>query len=309
MPTRTLPALPGFEILKRIGRGAGATISLAIERGTRKHVAIKQIIRRDAGDDRFIAQAESEYEIAHGLNHVGLRKYFDVVRIRKWLRTQQLFLIMEYVDGETLESQRPEKLELAIPIFSKVADALHAMHMQGFAHADIKPNNILLTYNDSIKIIDFGQSCPLGHRKKRVQGTPDYMAPEQVMRQPIDQRTDIFNLGATMYWVVTGKWFRTMMPAAPAGTSKITLESSRGNAPPHELNAGVPTPLSKLIMDCCETNRERRPRDMREVKSRLEVALHLLNRKPDEGVLPETFLDEDEVEDDGGLSDFEPFDP
>jgi len=130
-----------------------------------------------------------------------------------------------------------------------------------------------------VKIIDFGQSCPLGHRKTRLQGTPDFMAPEQVERRRIDHRTDVFNLGATMYWVVTGKWFKTSMSMAPAATKKIEIESRRGSQPPHVLNEQIPLSLSKLIMECCEPAPERRPADMRKVISRLEVVLHLLDRR------------------------------
>ena len=97
-------------------------------------------------------------------------------------------------------------------IFRMVANGLGAMHLQGYIHCDIKPNNILINPNGSIKIIDLGQSCRNGTTKTRIQGTPDYIAPEQVRRQPLDQRTDVFNLGATMYWALTGKNVPTLIP-------------------------------------------------------------------------------------------------
>lgn len=269
--------LPGYEILERIGRGAGAVISLARDTQRRRLVAIKHVVRQTAADDRFLAQAENEWAVARRLEHPCLRRCYDIVRVRKWLKTRQLFLIMEYVDGERLEDQRPRDLRRVVDIFRLVADGLHALHQTGYAHADIKPNNILLT-REGLKIIDFGQSCPLGHTKQRVQGTPDYMAPEQVHRTAIDQRTDVFNLGASMYWVVTGKWFKTLMQVAPAAAKKITIDSGRGNEPPHELNPEVPLPLSRLIMECCATAKPQRPRDMRDVTSRLDVVEHMLAR-------------------------------
>ncbi|MCK4340769.1 MAG: serine/threonine protein kinase [Phycisphaerae bacterium] len=278
MPTRSIPLLPGYEIIERIGRGAGAVISLARDITDGRRVAIKHIVRQTPEDDRFIAQAENEYEVARRFKHPYLRRCYDIVRVRKWLKTRQLLLIMEYVDGVRLEDHRPESLEQVVPIFKKVAEGLHELHNYGFAHADIKPNNILLAKDGGLKIIDFGQSCPLGHTKERVQGTPDYMAPEQVHRAAIDQRTDVFNLGATMYWVVTGKWFKTLMPVAPAASKKIAIEADRGNDPPHQLNPETPLPLSKLIMECCEMAKDNRPRDMREVLSRLEMVQHLLTR-------------------------------
>lgn len=275
-----LPQLTDYELLSVIGRGAGATIHLAQERTSRRQFAIKHVLRRTADDDRFIAQAETEYRVARHFDHPALRKYYKLIRVRRLLKLRELFLVMEYVDGERLEDQCPERLDDIVLIFIQVAEGLHAMHMAGYAHADIKPNNILLCRDGSLKIIDFGQSCPLGHRKSRLQGTPDFMAPEQVARQRIGHRTDIFNLGASMYWVVTGKWFRTMMPGGPAAAKKISIESRRGSEPPHELNPRVPLALSKLIMECCESNPELRPPDMRKVASRLDVVLHLLDRRP-----------------------------
>ena len=273
----TLAQLPGYELVSQIGRGAGATISLAYEKGTRRQVAVKHVTCRTAGDRRFITQAETEYDVARQLDHPGLRKCYDLIRLRRWLKTRELFLVMEYVEGERLEDQCPEHLDRIVSIFIEVAEALHAMHMSGFAHADIKPNNILLCPDGHVKIIDFGQSCPLGHRKTRLQGTPDFMAPEQVERRSIDHRTDIFNFGASLYWVVTGKWFKTMISTAPTAAKKIEIESRRASLPPHEQNPHVPLSLSKLIMECCETSPELRPQDMRKVASRLDVVLHVLD--------------------------------
>lgn len=275
----TIAQLPGYEILSPLGRGAGAAITLALDTATRRQVAIKHVVARTPEDERFIVQAETEFRVASQLDHPCLRKCYDIVRVRKWLKTRELFLIMEYVDGERLEDQCPERLEEIVRVFMEVAEGLHAMHLAGFVHADIKPNNILVTGDGEIKIIDFGQSCSIGHRKTRLQGTPDYMAPEQVQRQRLDHRTDIFNLGASLYWVVTGKWFKTMISAAPAAAKKIEIDSRRGSDAPHELNSLIPISLSKLIMECCENSPEARPQDMRKVASRLEVVLHLLDRR------------------------------
>lgn len=286
MAPRSITLLPGYEFVSRIGRGAGATISLATESATRQQVAIKHVIRRTPEDDRFIAQAENEYEIAHQLNHPHLRKCMDIYRIRKWLRTQHLFLVLEHVDGTRLEDKRPKDLPGAIDVFRKIAEGLHAMHQAGFAHADIKPNNVLLGHDGVLKIIDFGQSCPLGHVKERVQGTPDYIAPEQVLRRPIDQRTDVFNLGATMYWILTGKYFETMIQKAAPGAKRHEIDARRGNAPPHELSAKIPVALSRLIMECCDNLPDARPRDMKQLLSRLDVIEHVMQRKQSDSESP-----------------------
>jgi serine/threonine protein kinase len=277
---RTLAQLPGYEIIGRIGKGAGAVIYEARESASRQRVAIKHVVRHGSQDDRFVEQAENEYKVAHQLDHPYLRKCMDIIRSRRWLKTRELFLIMEFVEGERLDhryqDKRPEQVEPAVEIFLHVAEGLQAMHRHGYVHADIKPNNILLTPDGGLKIIDFGQSCAVGHKKERIQGTPDFIAPEQVALAHLDQRTDIFNLGATMYWVLTGKAFSTILPSAPAGSKKIELDARRGSEPPHETNPRVPLPFSRLIVECCASRRENRPEDMSKVISRLEMIQLLL---------------------------------
>lgn len=277
---RTFAQLPGYDVLARIGRGAGAVIYSGRERATRREVTIKHVVRHGPDDDRFLEQAETEYEVATKMDHPALRKCYDIVRVRRWLKTAELYLVMEWVDGVRLEDERPEGIERILPIFIQIADAISAMHRFGFLHADMKPNNVLLVKGGGVKVIDFGQSCPIGHTKTRVQGTPDYMAPEQVLRQSLDQRTDVFNFGAMMYWTATGKWFKTLMNQGETGTKKLEIDLRSDSSPPHQLNPKVPLTLSTLIMECCENNKADRPREMKDVRSRLEMILHMLGRKP-----------------------------
>ena len=274
--------LPKYDIVRRIGQGAGAHIYEARDRTTRETIAVKHVTRKGPEHDKFIAQAEIEFEVGHSLNHPVLRRFLELIRIRRWLKTRELFLLMEYVEGDTLESRYkgkkpPEDLRPTVATFMQIAEGLNAMHKASYVHADIKPNNILLT-RDGVKLIDFGQSCPIGHRKERVQGTPDFIAPEQVNRGPLDARTDVFNFGATMYWVVTGKWFRTMLNRGATATKKIEIDARSGSEPPDEINPAVSVPLSRLILDCCEPRPSDRPADMKQVLSRLELILHLLGK-------------------------------
>ncbi len=280
---RALVNLPEYEVSGRIGHGAGAVIYSGRHRTTRQAFAIKHVVRHGPRDDRFVEQAENEYQVARQLDHPALRKCREIIRVRRWLKLRELFLVMELVDGLRLhdryEHERPRQLSEAVELFIAVAEALQAMHRRGFVHADIKPKNIMLPAPGQVKLIDFGQSCPMGHQKARIQGTPDFIAPEQVLLRPLDQRTDVFNLGATMYWTVTGRAFSTILPNAPAGSPRLSLDAKRGNEPPHELNGEVPLPLSRLIMECCENEKDVRPWDMAAVLSRLETVRHVLSRR------------------------------
>lgn len=262
--------LPGYRITKQIGVGARSKISLATELSTGKTFAVKYVERESSEDDPFVGQVETEFEVSSNVSHRCLRQSFHIHRERKLLQTKRIWLVMEYIDGLNLEKARPNRLMTFLSLFRKVAQGLNAMHEAGFVHTDIKPTNIMITRDATVKIIDFGQSCPIHHRKERIQGTPDYIAPEQVRRRPLDQRTDIFNLGATMYWVLTSEKYPTAIRGTDArgGINIITADKPIA---PIELNDKIPLSLSKLIMECCRDNPHERPADMKQVVSRLEV--------------------------------------
>ena len=262
--------LPGYRITRQIGVGARSKISLATELRSGKTFAVKYVERESGEDDPFVGQVETEFEVSSKMSHSCLRHSFHIHRERKMMQTRRIWLVMEYVDGLNLEKARPNRLKTFLSLFRKVAQGLSAMHVAGFVHTDIKPTNIMITRGAAVKIIDFGQSCPIHHRKERIQGTPDYIAPEQVRRLTLDQRTDVFNLGATMYWVLTSEKYPTAIRGTDArgGINIITADKPIA---PIELNDKIPLSLSKLIMECCRDNPHERPGDMKQVVSRLEV--------------------------------------
>jgi serine/threonine-protein kinase len=270
--------VPGYIVHERVGVGARATIWLVVDQQSNEQYALKRVLRRATDDNRYLQQAENDFRISSRVEHPVLRKTFEIKRIRKLFQVKELRLLMEYVEGRTLEEIGPLGQRGLLGVFIRVAQGLEALHMMGFVHADIKPNNILVNASDEVKIIDFGQSCPIGHVKQRIQGTPDYIAPEQVERgMPLDQRTDVFNFGATLYWSITGQAFPTVMPSRTRRTG-IDLVGPRDATLPHELNPNIPPALSRLVMDCCKANPQERPRDMREVLHRLKVAQQVLDK-------------------------------
>ncbi len=267
-----------YVVLGQLGRGARSVILQVRDPRNSKIYTLKHVLRQSPEDDRFIQQAENEYAISGQVTHQYLRKSLELKKIRKWLKVTEMYLLMEYFESRTLKQQRPSDIGDIIDVFVKVAQGLEALHQMGYIHADIKPKNILVNNNGQLKIIDFGQSCPIGHRKERVQGTPDYMAPEQVSRGILDQRTDIFNVGASLYWSLTGQNYPTTMPK-PTGTEISLTHTKNPPAPPEELNPQIPTALSKLVMDCCSLRPADRPDSMREFIARLEVSRHILDRR------------------------------
>jgi serine/threonine-protein kinase len=267
----SLPELPDFDILSKLGYGARSTIYAVSEKRTGQIYALKRVMRRSADDDRFLEQAEQEFAISSQFDHPALRKAIRMIRRRKLLKVSELYLLMELFDGTSLDVQRPANAPGLLNIFIQVAQGLGAMHKLGYVHADIKPNNILVSDTGVTKIIDFGQSCAIGTVKARIQGTPDYIAPEQVGRGPLTPATDIFNFGATMFWCVTDRHIPTLIPKKKSGT--VPQVDSRELKAPHELNPMIPMPLSRLIMDCVQNRPSHRPQDFSAVIPRLELAL------------------------------------
>lgn len=269
--------LKDYRILHTLGRGARSRIIAAVDLRSGRHVAIKHVVRRGPDDDPFLQQVEMEYQVTHGLDHPYLRHSHQLIRVRNWLRVAELYLVMDFIEGLTLEEARPNRLTTFLTLFRKVAQGLGALHQFGFVHTDIKPINIMLAARGVVKVIDFGQSCRLGYKKDRIQGTPDYIAPEQVRRLPLDERTDVFNLGASMYWVLTSQNYPTAIRSeGPKGREVI---QPRVAVAPVELNDKIPISLSALIMECCRDNPMERPATMQQVDARLKAVQDLWRKR------------------------------
>lgn len=264
-----------YDVLERIGEGARSVIYAVRDPATGREYALKHVVRNDTKDIRFVEQMETEFDISKQFNHPNLRKVYDL-KINKslLLKVNEAYLLMELVEGRTIDVDRPTDMVALADLFIQVARGLKYMHQLGYVHCDLKPINILRTPTGMIKIIDFGQSCKIGTVKDRIQGTPDYISPEQVMRQPVTQQTDVFNLGASLYWAVTGRHIPTLYTVNKKGENSFLLDATF--AAPRDLNPMVPVPLSNLIMESVSTRASRRPADMDIVLQRLELAKHVL---------------------------------
>lgn len=260
----------GFKIKRRIGTGARSTIYEAIDDSDGKKIALKRVIFERPEDTRIFEQVENEFKVAKKIDHPYLRKCYKLKKIRSMLKVKEMLLSMELFEGRSLEDTSALSLVDVLLVLRTVASGLSAMHQQGFVHCDIKPNNILMDKSGSIRIIDLGQSCKIGTVKKRIQGTPDYIAPEQVRRKPLGPKTDIFNLGATMYWSLTGENIPTLIPKK----DNMGLPVAQQRRAPHELKRQIPKNISKLVMECVEDDPMDRPRNMVMVIERLDLLIH-----------------------------------
>ncbi|MEM1209108.1 MAG: serine/threonine-protein kinase [Planctomycetota bacterium] len=274
-------SIAGFDVVRAVGSGAHSVIYCVRDR-SEKLFALKVVEKESPSDQRFLDQAVAEHEVSSNFDHPLLRKSYRLLRERKLIRTSTVRVLMEYVEGKPLEQFRTADVTVQADLCRQVGEGLAAMHAKGFVHADMKPNNVMVTDEKQVKIIDFGQSCPIHTRKERVQGTPDYIAPEQVRKESLTAQTDVFNLGATMYWLLTGEHVPTLIPKTKKQAG--TLKDNRRIESPASLNPAVAPALSSVVMDCIESNPMDRPRTMREVVDRIRIAQSQLARaKPGTG--------------------------
>jgi len=276
--TATQPKLSSMEyrVVRPLGNGAGSTILLVSDDKQGGKYALKVVKRLGAEDDVYIKQAIHEYDVAQKLNHKNLLRIFDYKVKKSWFKVAGVELLMEYVEGRTLdELEAPERGQLVL-LFIHVASALNHMHRRGVYHGDLKPGNIMLSRDGQVKVIDFGTAWIRGEDKNRVQGTLQYMAPEQVSEKVVNDRTDVYNFGATMYRMFTGHYANTGMP------SDGSLGRRDRITPPISLVPNIPGTLNETIMTCLERNPDRRPAGVFEIKHQLvAVARHLGLRSDD----------------------------
>ena len=270
--------LLNYDVLETLGKGAKSTIYAVVDPATGRQYALKHVIRKDVKDLRFVEQVETEFEISRQFNHPNLRKTFDLKLQKKYfVQVTDAFLLMELFKGRSVEARPPSNMNDFVSIFLQSAQGLRAMHAMGFVHCDIKPNNIMRDDADHVKVIDFGQSCAVNTVKERIQGTPDYIAPEQVARRPVTFQTDIFNLGATMYWALVGRTVPTLYTVNKKGENSLLSDSLFDT--PQQLNPKVPAALSNLVMESVSTNPKKRQADMDQVITRLELVKHILSKQ------------------------------
>jgi serine/threonine protein kinase len=258
-----------FQVVETLGTGANSTILHIRRSADSKNYALKVVPISTRADLKFLEQAQHEFRVAQMLDHPNLIKIYALERVRDWLfRMRKLHLLIEYVNGGTLDTLPRLSVPRLVQIFVQVAAGLVHMHRRGVFHADLKPNNILLSRTGDVKIIDYGLAWIKGENKGRVQGTPEYMAPEQAKQGMVNERTDIYNFGATMYRLVTWR-----LPPSSVAKNDLPIDAkiqAHLLKPVHECNAAAPPALCELIHSCLETNAHKRPERVSEIQGALD---------------------------------------
>jgi len=269
--------LPGFEIVERIGEGAMAVVWKAHQTSLDRMVAIKVLKREFARDPREVNDFIQEARSAARLKHPNVVQVFDVAEL-----DDVFYIVMEFVDGAPLGATLAARGALhprkALSIAMRVADALDkAWSSARIVHRDIKPDNILIERDGTVKLADLGLAMiadpahsSAARAQELVAGTPNYMAPEQVHGDAeIDCRADMYSLGATLYHMVTG----TMPFAGNDARTVMRMQVSEQLTNPRNLDPSVPLGVSQLIERLMMKRPDHRFKDWREaIKTMKKVA-------------------------------------
>jgi eukaryotic-like serine/threonine-protein kinase len=276
-------------VLDHLGTGGMSSVYLCEHIRLKQLVAIK-LIETSVADQAAVKRFEREARVIFSLNHRNIVRAFDFDQDGK-----QLFIVMEYVDGLNLhsvvEKQGPLPVDLACNYIVQAADGLQHAALSGLVHRDIKPGNLLLDRAGIVKVLDLGlarsQKQQDGltqlHDNNAVLGTIDYMAPEQALGggTSVDIRADIYSLGVTFYFLLTGK-----VPFSEGSTAqKLLSHQMMEPVPVEEYRRDLPAGISQLIGVMLKKNPAERPTHPMEVAQRLQQWASPVT-PPHAGILP-----------------------
>ncbi len=269
-----------YEIQDKLGSGGMGDVWKAHDTVLKRAVALKVMNAESGSDPKRRARMIEEARAAASLNHTNIASLYDVIQ-----EENRDILVMEYVPGLPLDEYtggKPLKTRTAIDLAGQIADGLAAAHRIGLAHRDLKPSNLIVTKQNTVKILDFGiakRVDPPGAaatdpnltrtavaltERGQVIGTPAYMSPEQAEAVPLDTRTDIFSFGIVLYEMLAGK--SPFVRETRTATLNAVVHE---DAPPIE---GLSRPLQRLLSACLQKDPARRLQSLADVRLFLEAA-------------------------------------
>jgi eukaryotic-like serine/threonine-protein kinase len=263
-----------YEVIKELGTGATSAVYQAYDPFQNRQVAVKVAFPEALGDKehgrRYRKLFVTEASLAGKLSHPHTVAIYDAVA-----DDEASYIVMEYVDGTTLEQYTRHDALLPIPriveIAYKCARALEYASNQGVIHRDIKPANILLAGDADIKISDFGAALTQALETTQLSGigSPAYMSPEQVKEQSLTYQTDIFSLGVVMYQMLTGQ-----LPFRGANNYSVIYQIINVDPPPPiAVRPDIPPRIDAIVMRAMQKDTERRYQTWDEFARDLATAL------------------------------------
>ncbi len=258
-----------YRLLELIGKGGMGAVYKAEDTVLNRIVALKLLKKELDLNKRAIERFLAEAKTAAKLSHPNIVIIYDVGKFN-----DRYFIAMEYLEGETLLDYLRRKGKFTVKqvlfVASKLFSALHYAHKNGVIHRDIKPQNLMLTKERKLKVMDFGLAVlasEIEKEKGKISGTPFYMSPEQCTGAAVDERSDIYSAGATLYHLLTGR---------PPFLGKDRVEVMKKHIeepplPPSAIRPGLPKELDAFIMRCLEKERGRRFQDAGEALAELKM--------------------------------------
>ena len=258
-----------YRVIRRLGSGGAATVFLCEDQRLGRKVAVKRMHAHSPEDIQ--ARLRREARLGASLSHSNLVSVFDTETYE-----EGVIIVMEYVEGETLADalrRGPIDAGRAIDILRGVADALDHVHAQGIVHRDVKPANVLLGADGSVKLADLGVGIATDNTRitqsGQVLGTPAYMSPEQIEGSTPTPATDIYALGALAYEMLSGE-------KAVKGSSPLEVAHHVTSDPTPDLRrvwSGAPPAAAAAVKEAMARDPHRRPASATEFVDELDQAL------------------------------------
>ena len=259
-----------YRLQEKIGEGGMALVYKGTDTLLGRTVAVKILRENLTGDKELVRSFRREALSAANLSHPNIVNVYDVGQ-----ENNLYYIVMEYIDGQTLKDLILEKGTLppsqVVSIAIQICEALEEAHKHNTVHRDIKPHNILITPAGRIKVADFGIARGVTNTTitytSTIIGSVHYLSPEQASGKPAEERSDIYSLGIVLYEMLTGT-----VPFSGENPVAVALKHIQENVPfPAEINTEVSLELEEIIMQAVEKNPTDRYRTAKELKEDLKT--------------------------------------
>jgi serine/threonine protein kinase/tetratricopeptide (TPR) repeat protein len=258
-----------YQVIEELGKGGMGSIYKVLDKKINEKIALKLINMETPSDEKSVERFSNELKLARKVSHRNICRMYDLGE-----EQGTHYITMEFVPGEDLKNSitrmGPLNPGRAVSIAKQLCKGLAEAHKTGVIHRDLKPQNVMIDSQGNARIMDFGIARTMKGEgltaDGMIIGTPEYMAPEQVEGKEVDQRTDIYSLGAILYEMLTGRVpFKGKSPISVAFMHKTEKPKD-----PRVYNDQIPEDLSRLVLKCMEKDKAKRYQNIGELSAELE---------------------------------------